>query len=703
MKKYIALFLIASTAFAATPSRFGDVVVKGATSIGTTAQAVASAALDVVSTTKGARPCPPMTQTQRDAITSPATGLCVYNSTTNAQNIYNGTAWAAVGSGGAGGGVNFIGQATDWTVSSTDDRDLNVTVGNWLAFANTVAGAQPDNGMTGGSPTVTCARSTTNPLDGAASLLITKGASNLQGNGCSVVFNVQPAYQGATATITASLNVSSGSIAQGDVKLFIYDVTNSKLITPSNNDVLSGPTLTATFTTTARAATPANQQYRLGVYFASTSATAVNLQLDNFSVSPGQAAYGMAGSNWISYTPTFTGFGTATLVDFYYRRVGDSMEVQGRFLSGTNSAVTALVSLPSGFTVDTTKLTANSTVQAVGTMVSDTASNNSPYSVIVGPGGFTTAMGFGRLQASLTALVGTSFVNSSSLSVFARFPIAGWDAGVSISPSQTYKISSYLASGTRVTTTPANLGEYRTMIRNTSANTYADTSGATITNADGMRIFNQAWATAATAGQPNRWDIFIGKNKNYRVDFYSSAGRTGGIDASPGIDTSVAFIYGVFKQYDPTTGVLSIFPYINSAATSTARIDVNNASAYFDVTVSDNALSVGMDALQVASTQKNMVLVGAQITCGNSSSAINSQTSGWTLSVSNGGSAGCCGLNYTGTFSAAPFISGCSNTAAGNSSCGFVSAPGINSVSVCGSQAGTLTNGTLSVWLVGPR
>jgi len=53
----------------------------------------ASAVLDVESTTKGVL-FPRMTTTQRNAIASPATGLQVYNTTTNTNDIYNGTAWA---------------------------------------------------------------------------------------------------------------------------------------------------------------------------------------------------------------------------------------------------------------------------------------------------------------------------------------------------------------------------------------------------------------------------------------------------------------------------------------------------------------------------------------------------------------------------------------------------------------------------------
>ena len=52
----------------------------------------ASAILQADSTTKGMLP-PRMTTTQRDAITSPATGLIVYDTTVNKLSVYNGTTW----------------------------------------------------------------------------------------------------------------------------------------------------------------------------------------------------------------------------------------------------------------------------------------------------------------------------------------------------------------------------------------------------------------------------------------------------------------------------------------------------------------------------------------------------------------------------------------------------------------------------------
>ena len=57
-----------------------------------TATPAASAQLDVSSTTKGFLP-PRMTTVQRNAISSPAAGLIIYNTDCNAFNYWNGTAW----------------------------------------------------------------------------------------------------------------------------------------------------------------------------------------------------------------------------------------------------------------------------------------------------------------------------------------------------------------------------------------------------------------------------------------------------------------------------------------------------------------------------------------------------------------------------------------------------------------------------------
>jgi hypothetical protein len=105
----------------------------------------ASSILQLNSTTRGFLP-PRMTTGERDAIVSPATGLIIYNSSTNALNIYNGTTWGSVGGGvdigttlasGTQGSVLFLGAGGALTQDNANlfFNDTN----NWLGIGTSPA------------------------------------------------------------------------------------------------------------------------------------------------------------------------------------------------------------------------------------------------------------------------------------------------------------------------------------------------------------------------------------------------------------------------------------------------------------------------------------------------------------------------------------------------------------------------------------
>jgi len=98
MKKLTLLVAVIATSF----TTFAQV------GIGTTTPN-ASAALDITSTTSGFLP-PRMTQAQRNAITSPAAGLTVYDTTTNSNWFFNGTIWVNAAAPAAGT-THFVGQS----------------------------------------------------------------------------------------------------------------------------------------------------------------------------------------------------------------------------------------------------------------------------------------------------------------------------------------------------------------------------------------------------------------------------------------------------------------------------------------------------------------------------------------------------------------------------------------------------------------
>ena len=76
-----------------TPSERMRITGDGGVGIGTTS-VNGSALLHLSSTTRGFLP-PSMTAAQRDAISTPSSGLTVYNSETNKIQYYNGTSWGA--------------------------------------------------------------------------------------------------------------------------------------------------------------------------------------------------------------------------------------------------------------------------------------------------------------------------------------------------------------------------------------------------------------------------------------------------------------------------------------------------------------------------------------------------------------------------------------------------------------------------------
>lgn len=56
-------------------------------------------------------------------------------------------------------------------------------------------------------------------------------------------------------------------------------------------------------------------------------------------------------AGWISYAPTYTGFGTISNNDTFYKRNGDSLDISIKFTAGTPTSTQARISLPSGLTV----------------------------------------------------------------------------------------------------------------------------------------------------------------------------------------------------------------------------------------------------------------------------------------------------------------------------------------------------------------
>ncbi len=107
----------------------GDLSVEGSASVGTSTLN-SSAVLLLESDSKGFLP-PRLTTSERNGISSPTTGLMVYNTTTGQYEFYDGSSWSSIG-----------GSDDDWTIVGSDVQRTtgNVSITNTLTAGDISAG-----------------------------------------------------------------------------------------------------------------------------------------------------------------------------------------------------------------------------------------------------------------------------------------------------------------------------------------------------------------------------------------------------------------------------------------------------------------------------------------------------------------------------------------------------------------------------------
>lgn len=123
------------------PGPTNGLAVSGSVAFGT-ATAAASALLTMSSTTQGFLP-PVMTNTQRNAIGSPATGLTIYSSTDNDIEFYNGSSWIGASTSGV---TSLTGTSNQITVSAATGA-VTLSLPNGLSLGSYQATSPPTGGM----------------------------------------------------------------------------------------------------------------------------------------------------------------------------------------------------------------------------------------------------------------------------------------------------------------------------------------------------------------------------------------------------------------------------------------------------------------------------------------------------------------------------------------------------------------------------
>ena len=366
-------------------------------------------------------------------------GQLVVDSADNKLKKFNETvsSWEEItGGAGAAGGINYL---TD------DDTNFEATVGTWVAYADAAAD-RPVN-CTGGAPTLTMTRATSNPLRGSGNGLITKDAANRQGEGASVDFTVDRAEsEGGPAPVAISFDyeVKSGTFDFGDGTILdlsdlivtIFDVTNSVFVEPGPIVLDGSGKFVSEFQPNSDSAS-----YRLCVHEAKTGAVAYTLALDTVVIGPGPKVVGAAVSDWVAYTPTGD-WTTNTAYTGFWRRVGDQMEVLISVkLSGAPDAVSLdEVTIPTGATIDTTKQPA---VTSDARIVGDLLILDSGTNIRLGGEIRNGAASVNTLQPFADAGIGVAgtinatnpitWASGDEIVMRAQFPIQGWGSVTNLS------------------------------------------------------------------------------------------------------------------------------------------------------------------------------------------------------------------------------------------------------------------------------
>ena|SRR5438067_2389576 len=300
----------------------------------------------------------------------------------------------------------------------------------WAVYQDAAA-ASPVDG-TGGTGAMTVIASKTLPLGGTASCLISKDAVNRQGHGVSYDFTIDREDQAKMLNITVSYETASGTYAAGsdttdpDLNVWIYDKTNGTLIQPAGYKLLGGSGVMkfqGRFQTSA-----SSTSYRLILHEAQTGTSAYGLRVQAHVYRAPSINTGTPVTDWVAYTPTIASFtGTAT---GYWRREGDSMVVRARGASTSSVSGFMTVSIPSGYTIDTSKLTVSSTIAGTARA---TITNQYFGTVQINN---TTAVQIQNTDGTANAWDAThpaTWANGSTFDVLFTVPIVGWSSNVVMS------------------------------------------------------------------------------------------------------------------------------------------------------------------------------------------------------------------------------------------------------------------------------
>ncbi len=321
---------------------------------------------------------------------------------------------------------------------------------------------------TGGTPQANlCSRTTSSPLFGGGSFLLAKtGTANRQGQGCSILVDVERGDRAKPSMCKITYEVVSGTYSGGtapaDSDVTVYavpvngtDLTVKQLAPHSLRGTVAGQYYDSgamEFQTTSDAT-----QYHFALHIATTSTADYSLKYE-IQCGRGVSSRGPPVGDSTTFTPTGS-FTTNTTYTGKYTRIGDRalIDVEVNF-SGAPNSTTLTVNMPPGLSVDTSKLTSAQTVGhylGTGGLFDSSGGNSTPLWVEYSSA-TSVRLAFGDdtdgspafLQTAVFVTQADPFTIASGDRINIKWdvPILGWSTGQVPSSENSGRVLGFTAS-----------------------------------------------------------------------------------------------------------------------------------------------------------------------------------------------------------------------------------------------------------------
>lgn len=378
-----------------------------------------------------------------------------YNETSNKWEFSNdGTTFTEIGAGGGAGGINHV---------EIDDSNAENGTGNWALY-NDSSTTRPVDGTGGTATGLTFAvtSSAGEVLRGTQSFKLSKDAADRQGSGVAILLTIPEADETNVQSISLDYKTTT-NYADGDIIVYGYDASNTTLVEPVPIEIFADENgkLKSYFQVPSGCTS-----FRLIFHVASTNATAYDFIFDNVRVGPAQYAFGTPEQYLGSLTTTGSWVANTTYNGKYWRR-GDKLYGLVKIsLSGTPTTADLFINLPSGYSIDSTKLPDGLGRDDVvfGEVTLYDANNNVNYTGAVAGRSSTTLQIMHEYGSDFTKSTGIidqaepfNWTTGDSIAMYYEVPIQGWGTQARMSDDAITRTTGVFAEGNSGDSITANV------------------------------------------------------------------------------------------------------------------------------------------------------------------------------------------------------------------------------------------------------